>query len=86
MLRILPHIRRQIGETAGRLLKYISEQQAANLEWMYGLPLYNFLMGKSYPFDSINSMSVDVLLGNWKNLTQTLINVRKKVAGNHQLT
>ncbi len=68
------------------MLKYISEQQA--IEWMYGLPLYNFLMEKSEPFDSINSMSVDVLMDNWKKLSQKfpLLNIRGKLAGNRQLT
>ena len=81
-------IRRKIGGTTGRMLKYMSEQQAANLEWIYGLPLYNFLMENSEPFDSINSMSVGVLMDNWKKLSQKfpLVNIRKKYAGNHQLT
>ncbi|XP_064403130.1 E3 ubiquitin-protein ligase RNF213-like isoform X2 [Halichondria panicea] len=80
--------RRRIGGIASRMLKYISEQQATNLEWMYGLPLHNFLMENSEPFDSINSMSVDVLMDNWKKLSQKfpLLNIRGKLAGNRQLT
>ena len=67
------------------MLKYISEQQATNLEWMYGLPLHNFLMENSEPFDSINSMSVDVLMNNWKKLAHILLSIRGKFAGNRQL-
>lgn len=78
--------RRRIGDTAGHImLKYISEQQ---IEWMYGLPLYNFLMENSEPFDSINSLSVGTLMDNWKKLGQKfpLVNIRGKLAGNRQLT
>ncbi len=69
------------------MLKYISEQQE-NIEWMYGLPLYNFLMENSEPFDSISSLSVGVLMDNWKNVARKfpLVNTRKKFSGNHQLT
>ncbi len=87
---IVTHIRKRIGEIAGRMLKYISEQQAniENIEWMYGLPLYNFLMDNSEPFDSINSMSVGALMDNWKNLAQKfpVVNIRNKFAWNRHLT
>ncbi len=78
--------RRRIGEKTEEILKYMIVEQSMSIEWMYGLPLCNFLMERSEPFQNIDDMSDKVLLANWRQVASIfhLYNVRKKFAHQHK--
>ena len=58
-----------------------------SMEWMYGLPLFNFLMEFSEPYKSICSIKDEKLAENWTKINDcfSLMDVRKKLGQNSQL-
>ena len=58
-----------------------------SFEWMYGLPLFNFMMEFSEPYENICSIKDEKLAENWTQMNRrfALKDKRKKPSQNSQL-
>ena len=77
--------RKELRESVYKLMR--SKENTTAVEWMFGLPLYNFLMEHSEPYDNICTSSDGKLAENWSMLFKnfSMQNTRKKLASNSQL-